>query len=105
MQYIKLPRRYLVRKTTMSPNKISILLSILVCGKADRGLARVDSPDTAENIRHFIAHGVIVYVDSSQGTYALTERGKLYVEYLQHIPLPRETKTWVMDQIPFPPEI
>lgn len=88
----------------MSPNKISLLLSIHVCGKVDRALAAVDSPDTAENIRYFLSEGVIVHRDSARETFALTERGQCYVAYLQHIPLPREKKSWVLDQIPFPPE-
>lgn len=89
----------------MSPNQISLLLSIHVCGRVDRALTEVDSPDTAENIRHFIAEDMISYIDAARETFALKARGRAYVDYLQHIPMPREKKSWVIDQLPFPPEI
>lgn len=89
----------------MTPNQISLLLSIHVCGKVDRALAKVDSPDTAENIRYFLSEDMISYVDAARETFALKARGMVYVEYLQHIPMPREKRSWVIDQLPFPPEI
>lgn len=81
----------------MTPYEIGILLHYYASNSTDAPELKRGAPILAETIETFIARNLLERTDRADlclPAYRLTERGRIYVEALQRVPLPE--RGWVV---------
>lgn len=77
----------------MTPYEIRALLHYYASNK-DHGDLNRNPPIWRPTIESFLAQGLIVATSGLAVVYEITDRGRIYVEALQRVPLP--VQRWVM---------